>query len=161
MKSVYMVLDESMSAWRPKTSQYGGQPNLTYGARKPKPLGTMFKNGVEATTGIVVYQDIVETKEVQREKKYNGEVSSLPLGEPILQHVGEVLRQCEGAKLASGGWVGGDAWFGSIPAVVELKKSSTFIQLLFSSKTSNIVPSRYCRGFSRCVIQGTLLGIML
>ena len=131
IKSVYMVLDESMSAWRPKTSQFGGLPNLTYEARKPKPLGTMFKNGVEATTGIVVYQDIVETKEVQREKKYNGDVSSLPLGEPILQHVGEVLRQCEGAKLASGGWVGGDAWFGSIPAVVELKKKfnifSTFI----------------------------------
>jgi hypothetical protein len=91
----------------------------------------MFKNGVEATTGIMVYQDVVQQKEVQQMKKYNGEQSSLPLGEPILQHVGEVLRQCEGANLVPGGWVGGDAWFGSIPACVELKKKlnvfSTFI----------------------------------
>lgn len=121
-----------MSAWRPKTSKFGGLPNITYEQRKPKPLGTMFKNGVEATTEIIVYQDVVQQKEVQQAKKYNGEKSSLPLGEEILQHVGEVLRQCEGANLAEGGWVGGDAWFGSIPAVVlELKKKkniySTFI----------------------------------
>lgn len=131
VSSTYLVLDESMSAWRPKTSKFGGLPNITYEQRKPKPLGTMLKNGVEATTGIMVYQDVVQQKEVQQAKKYNGDESSLPLGEPILQHVGEVLRQCEGANLADGGWVGGDAWFGSIPAVVELKKKknvySTFI----------------------------------
>ena len=46
-----MVLDESMSSWRPKTIKFGGLPNITYKARKPKPLGTMFKNGVKATRG--------------------------------------------------------------------------------------------------------------
>lgn len=131
VSSTYLVLDESMSAWRPKTSKFGGLPNITYEARKPKPLGTMLNNGVEATTGIMVYQDMVQQKEVQQAKKYNGDPSSMPLKEEILQHVGEVLRQCEGANLVEGGWVGGDAWFGSIPAVVELKKKknvySTFI----------------------------------
>ena len=131
IKSTYLVLDESMSAWRPKTTKTGGLPNITYEPRKPKPLGTMFKNGVEAVTGIVVYQDVVETSEAQAIKKYAGDLSSLPLGEPILKHVAEVMRQCEGAKLCDGGWVGGDAWFGSIPAVVELKNKmniySTFI----------------------------------
>ena len=131
LKTVYLLMDESMSAWRPKTSQTGGLPNITFEPRKPKPLGTMFKNGVEATTGIMVTQDVVEGSAAQWEKKWVGDQSSLPKKEPIMAHVAEVLRQCEGAKLADGGWVGGDAWFGSIPAVVELKKRlnvfSTFI----------------------------------
>ena len=124
-------MDESMSAWRPKTSQFGGLPNLTYEPRKPKPLGTMFKNGVEATTGIMVTQDVVQGSSEQRDKKYDGEVSSLPLHEPVMAHVAETLRQCESANLVKGGWVGGDAWFGSIPCVVELMNKlgvySTFI----------------------------------
>jgi len=48
-----------------------------------------------------------------------------------MAHVAETLRQCESANLADGGWIGGDAWFGSIPCVVELKQKlniySTFI----------------------------------
>ena len=121
IKSTYLVLDESMSAWRPTTTKTGGLPNITYEPREPKPLGTMFKNGVEAATGIVVYQDVVETSEAQAIKKYAGNLSSLPLGEPILKHVAEVMHQCEGAKLCDGGWVRGDAWFGSISVVVEPK----------------------------------------
>jgi hypothetical protein len=131
VRTVYLLMDESMSAWRPKTSATGGLPNITFEPRKPKPLGTMFKNGVEATTGIMVTQDVVEGSTAQSDKKYVGGVSSLPKKEPIMAHVAETLRQCESANLASGGWVGGDAWFGSIPCVVELKNRlnvySTFI----------------------------------
>jgi len=131
LHTVYLLLDESMSAWRPKTSQYGGLPNLTYEPRKPKPLGTMFKNGVEAITGIMVTQDVVQGSDEQREKKYTSDVSSMPQKEPIMAHVAECLRQCESAAVAQGGWVGGDAWFGSVPCVVELFKKfgifSTFI----------------------------------
>ena len=91
----------------------------------------MFKNGVQATTGILVTQDVIEGSAAQREKKYDGDVSSLPKREPIMAHVAETLHQCKSANLADGGWVGGDAWFGSIPCVVELKKKlniySTFI----------------------------------
>ena len=131
VRTVYLLMDESMSAWRPKTSATGGLPNITFEPRKPKPLGTMFKNGVEATTGIMVTQDVVEGSAAQSDKKYVGDLSSLPKKEPIMAHVAETLRQCESANLASGGWVGGDAWFGSIPCVVELKNKlnvySTFI----------------------------------
>jgi len=52
---VLLMLDESMSAWRPKTSKYGGLPNYTFEPRKPVPLGTMFKNAVECITGIFMY----------------------------------------------------------------------------------------------------------
>jgi hypothetical protein len=46
-------------------------------------------------------------------------------------HTAEVLRQVEGAGVIEGGWVGGDAWFGSVMTCVEVKKRfgvySTFI----------------------------------
>ncbi len=131
LRTVFLLMDESMSAWRPKTLATGGLPNVTYEPRKPKPLGTMYKNGVEATTSILVTQDVVQRSAAQRDKKYDGDVSSLPKQEPIMAHVAETLCQCESANLADGGWVGGDARFGSIPCVVELKQKlniySTFI----------------------------------
>jgi hypothetical protein len=57
--------------------------------------------------------------------------TSLP-GNPNKQaHSAEVLRQVEGAEVVPGGWVGGDAWFGSVMTCVEVKKQfnaySTFI----------------------------------
>ena len=57
--------------------------------------------------------------------------SHLPKGEEISYHTAEVLRQAENAKVHEEGWVGGDAWFGSIESCVELmrvlKLPSTFI----------------------------------
>jgi hypothetical protein len=38
---------------------YEGLLNYTYKPRKPVPLGTMFRNGVECISGILVYQDVV------------------------------------------------------------------------------------------------------
>ncbi len=71
-------MDKSMSAWHPKTSKAGVLPNIMYESRKPKPLGTMFKNGVEAMTGIIVNQDVVEGSAAQWGKKYVLQPSSLP-----------------------------------------------------------------------------------
>jgi hypothetical protein len=48
-----LVLDESISGWWPKTSKYGGLPNYTLEPHKPVPLGTMFKNGLDAKNGIL------------------------------------------------------------------------------------------------------------
>ena len=43
-----------------------------------------------------------------------------------MAHVAEVLQQCEGAQLADGGWVAGDAWFWSIPALLKVKNLNVF-----------------------------------
>ena len=53
----------------------------------------MFKNGVEATTGIMVTQDVVQRSDEQKEKKYNGDgdVSSTLRQEPIMAHIAECL----------------------------------------------------------------------
>ena len=102
-----LMLDESMSGWRPKTSKLGGLPNYTYEARKPVPLGTMFRNSVECVSGCLVFQDAVQLPEIQSRKKYFGEVSSLPGMEEIKATTSEVLRQVEGSGIQRGGWVGG------------------------------------------------------
>lgn len=118
---IELLLDESMSAWKPKTSKLGGLPSYTFEPRKPIPLGTMFRNGVEAITGILVFQDVVQTPEFQSRKKYQGGPSALP-GRPLIPtHTAEILRQVEGANMMNKGWVGGDAWFGSIGTAVEVK----------------------------------------
>jgi hypothetical protein len=49
--SVHKVLDESMSTWKPRTSKRGGLPRISFIFRKPKPLGTEFKDIACAVTG--------------------------------------------------------------------------------------------------------------
>ena len=55
----------------------------------------------------------------------------MPDKTPIKTHAAEVLRQVEGAGVVEGGWVGGNAMFGSIASCVEIMKRfkahSTFI----------------------------------
>jgi hypothetical protein len=122
LSTVLLLLDESMSGWRPKTSKLGGLPNYTFEKRKPVPLGTMFRNGVECITGMIVFQDIVQGAESQHRKEFHGDNSSMPNGCKISAHTAEVMRQVKGAKVVPGGWVGGDAWFGSVMTAVEVMK---------------------------------------
>ena len=152
---VLLMLDESMSGWKPKTSKYGGLPNITSEPRKPVDLGTQLKNGVECLSGVLAYQDIVAAPEKQRKKGYyfsdnDLEIparSSLPNSPEVQAHVAETLRQVNGAKVRAGGWVGGDAWFGSVMSSVELINqlgvTSTFIvknnQLLFPKKVLHAI----------------------
>ena len=64
----YLVLNESMCGWRPKTSATGGLPNITFEPRKPKNLGTMVKNGAECITGFMTHHDIVQAPGDQEKK---------------------------------------------------------------------------------------------
>ena len=131
IKATLLLLDESMSAWRPKTSKLGGLPNITFEKRKPIELGSMLKNSLECITGVFKYQDIVQSPEVQQRKKYFGEPSSISNSGTIPSHTSEVLRQVEGSNLSEGAWVGGDAWFGSVTIAVEVynkfKVESTWV----------------------------------
>jgi hypothetical protein len=120
VKTVLMLVDESMSGWRPKTTKLGGLPNYTYEPRKPVPLGTMFRNGVECVSGMLVIQDVVQNPEQQALKPYFGTMSTLPDGSDITAHTAEVLRLVEGANIPPSGWVGGDSWFGSTATAVEV-----------------------------------------
>ena len=46
------VYDESMSAWRPRSTRAGGLPFLSFILRKPKPIGTEFKVVACSETGM-------------------------------------------------------------------------------------------------------------
>jgi hypothetical protein len=87
---------------------------------------------MECFVGSFVNHDVVQLPEQQHNKKYHGVPSSLP-GKDILvgAHTAEVLRQVENSEVVRGGWVGGDAWFGSVITSVEVMKRfgvhSTFI----------------------------------
>jgi hypothetical protein len=119
-------MDESMFEWRPKTTKLGGLPHLTFEPRKPSVnLGTMSRNCCDIKTGIIVYQHLVDRSELQNRKKYSSDPteSALPKKELITVSTAEVLRQVEGAKVEDGGYAIGDAWFGSVQAVVELRNS--------------------------------------
>jgi hypothetical protein len=138
-KVYLLMLDESMSGWRPKTTKLGGLPNITFEPRKPVPLGTQLKNGVECLSGVMAFQDVVQAPEKQKKKGFfysdfetlTPQKSCLPTYPEIQAHTAEVLRQVDGAEVEAGGWVGGDAWFGSVMTCVEVKKTfdvhSTFI----------------------------------
>ena len=69
-----LVIDESMSAWVPKTTPCGGLPNITYVARKPEPLGTEFKVIADATTGCFISVEVQRGKKAMSTAKYVKEV---------------------------------------------------------------------------------------
>jgi hypothetical protein len=56
-----------------------------------------------------------------KQEDYFGEKSSMPNGMEIPAHAAEVLRQIKGENLFEGGWVGNDAWFGSMVTALEAK----------------------------------------
>jgi len=64
------MLDESMSAWRPKNLKTGNLPNVSYKPRKPTPLGTMLRNAVECLSGCLAFQDVVVCAERQQMKPH-------------------------------------------------------------------------------------------
>jgi hypothetical protein len=59
IKTMALLLEETMAIWVPKTIKTSRLPKLTYEPRKQVPLGGMFCNGVKVTTGIIVYQSVV------------------------------------------------------------------------------------------------------
>ena len=60
-----LILDESMSGWRPKNSKSGGLPNISFEPRKPVTLGTMLRDATECATGMMMYLDPVLCPERQ------------------------------------------------------------------------------------------------
>jgi len=104
----------------PKDNNAWGLAKLYVQAKEPVPLGTMFRNGVDCISGILVVQDVVQNPEQQSLKLYFGQTSALPNGADIGAHTAEVLQLVERAMIRKSGWVGGDSWFGSTATAVEV-----------------------------------------
>jgi len=116
--SKWISVDESMIAWRPRTTVTGGLPNLSFVARKPEPLGTEFKNSACPILGVIRHLEIQRGKEGMKNLKYNSTVGAT---------TGCTLRLLEGSV---GGdddednrhCIQGDAWFGSIGTCANIWK---------------------------------------
>lgn len=126
-----VVVNESMIEWKSKMLETGGLPNATHEPRKPKDYGTMTHDGAEIVSGITVGHEIVEVPEKMRSKKYFGAPISFYDKRDTTAYAAVTLRMADMFGIPQGGWVCGDAWFGSIITAVELRKKlgihSTFI----------------------------------
>ena len=71
------VFDESMSAFRPRTTKNGNLPHLSWIMRKPEPLGTEFKSVSEAVTGVMMALEITRSKDDDTSEKYDDIVPKL------------------------------------------------------------------------------------
>jgi hypothetical protein len=69
--SIMKLLDESMCAWRPRTTKKGGLPHISFIMRKPEPLGTEFKVVCCAVTGIFLGIEIQEGKMPMRVMRHS------------------------------------------------------------------------------------------
>ena len=69
--STVKLLDESMSAYKPRKDKTGGLPNISYIQRKPEPLGTEFKSVCCGVTGIMLHLEIQRGKgEMDKRSEY-------------------------------------------------------------------------------------------
>ena len=82
-----LILNESISGWCPKTTKLGDLPNHTLEPRKPVLLVTMFVNGPEWTSCIIVCQEVVQNPEAQTRKEFSGGKNYLLDRSKILQHI--------------------------------------------------------------------------
>jgi hypothetical protein len=72
VKSRVQTLDESMSSYKPRTTKTGGLPHLSFIKRKPKPLGTEFKNQCDGIHGVMLFLEVQEGKVAMRRKRHAG-----------------------------------------------------------------------------------------
>jgi hypothetical protein len=107
--SLWDILDESMSSYRPRTTATGSLPNISFIFRKPEPLGTEFKCAACPIIGTMKCLKIQRGAKPMRVAKYTAEHGctsgySLRLSEACNQPVDP--EQKRGVK--------GDSWFGHV-----------------------------------------------
>jgi hypothetical protein len=65
-----IVLNESMSPWKPRQSKTGNLPHMSFIMRKPKPLGTEFKSVARGLSGVLLHLETQRGKEGMKHSKY-------------------------------------------------------------------------------------------
>ena len=111
----WLVVDESMSAWRPRTTALGGLPNISFISRKPEPLGTEFKVTACPITGCLSSLEIQRGKDGTNDLEYNNETGKTA-GVML-----RLLKLTSRVQTSSVQGVKGDAWFGSVRNALALK----------------------------------------
>jgi hypothetical protein len=88
IRSPEIIGDESMSQFAPQTTKKGGLPNISYIQRKPRPLGTEFKDTCDALTSMMLHLEIQKGEEAQQEMEFAGDVDKHGRGVGVLAATG-------------------------------------------------------------------------
>jgi hypothetical protein len=104
--SMVQVLDELMSAYRPRKDKLGGSPNISFIMRKPKPLGTEIKACADGSTCCLTFLELQAGKEPMRLKELAGELGACTVCS---------IRVAQGVvKGKPRHTILGDSWFASV-----------------------------------------------
>ena len=134
LHSSWVAFDESMSAWRPRTTKTGDLPNISFIKRKPEPLGkvmagccmhvlmfslnlffSFFHKGTEfkciacPITGVMLFLEIQRGKDGMKDQLHHRALGAT---------AGCTVRMSERCAQVKG--VKADAWFGSVLTCIEL-----------------------------------------
>ena len=101
-----IVIDESMSTYRPRKYKTRELAPLSYIRMKPKPLGTEFKVACDASTGCMLFVEIQDGKDAMRAARFVKELG--------VATATSVRCAIGAASEATGHTVVGDFWFGSV-----------------------------------------------
>jgi hypothetical protein len=112
------VLDESMSAFRPRTTKLGGLPNISYILRKPEPIGTEFKTSVCPKLNVMSHMELCEGKEGMLNKP----LRQVLLGGTAACTVRLVQATSQSYVDNRTELVMGDSWFSLVKSVISTKK---------------------------------------
>ena len=88
IRSPEIIGDESMSQFAPQTTKKGGLPNISYIQRKPRPLGTEFKDTCDALTGMMLHLEIQKAEEAQQGMEFAGDIDKHGRGVGVLAATG-------------------------------------------------------------------------
>ena len=88
IRSPEIIGDESMSQFAPQTTKKGGLPNISYIQRKPRPLGTEFKDTCDALTSMMLHLEIQKGEEAQQEMEFAGDLDKHGRGVGVLAATG-------------------------------------------------------------------------
>jgi hypothetical protein len=117
LSSEKRVLDETMSAFRPRTTRLGGLPNISYILWKPEPLGTKFKTSVCPKLNVMTYMELCEGKDNMKSRLFHTKLGGTTA---CAVHMSQGTCQTDlDNKIEV---VKGDLWFGSVKTVLSIKE---------------------------------------
>lgn len=154
-----LAIDQSMNAFRPQMTETGGMPNIAHIICKPEDLGKEFKTICCPVTGVMIYMELQQGKELMKKSEHFSEIGAMA---SCVLRAAEYLTRKKGRS--SKELIVGDSWFGSVKAAVAAKKSR--IGKHFPSQTKScVIPrksnsrcaSSCTRGDKDCAVRTTLI----
>ena len=112
------TLDENMSHMNPQTTKTGGLPHISFIKRKPRPLGTELKSSACAAVGMLLCLEIQEGKIPMQQLGPHWLSSTAACTHRLMklsENCGQQGREKPNLFL-------GDAWFGTLSCICNIKK---------------------------------------